>query len=53
MEVIIFFFSIIVVNYVFLKYDIIKKHKLVFDKTLNKFGIGEDQLFFLKLNNYG
>ena len=23
---------------------IIKKHKLVFDKNLNKFGIGEDQL---------
>ena len=40
-------------NNVFLEYDIIKKHKLVFDKTLNKFGIGEDQLFFLKLNSYG
>ena len=40
-------------NYVFLEYDIIKKHKLFFDKALNKFGIGEDQLFFLKLTNYG
>ena len=40
-------------NNVFLIYNIIKKHKLVFDKNLNKFGIGEDQLFFLKLNNYG
>ena len=40
-------------NNVFLKYDIIKKHKLFFDKALNRFGIGEDQLFFLKLNNYG
>jgi len=40
-------------NNVFLEYDIIKKHGLVFDKALNKFGIGEDQLFFSKLNNYG
>ena len=40
-------------NNVFLEYNIIKKHKLFFDKALNKFGIGEDQLFFLKLNNYG
>jgi len=38
-------------NNVFLKYNIIKKHNLFFDKTLNKFGIGEDQLFFSKLNN--
>ena len=40
-------------NNVFLEYNIIKKHKLIFDKTLNKFGVGEDQLFFSKLNNYG
>ena len=40
-------------NNVLLVYDIIKKHKLIFDKTLNKFGVGEDQLFFSKLNNYG
>ena len=40
-------------NNVFLIYNIIKKHRLVFDKNLNKFGIGEDQLFFLKLNNCG
>ena len=40
-------------NNVFLVYDIIKKHKLIFDKSLNKFGIGEDQLFFSKLNSFG
>jgi GT2 family glycosyltransferase len=40
-------------NNVFLKYNIIKKHRLIFDKNLNKFGIGEDQLFFLRLNKYG
>ena len=40
-------------NNVFLEYDIIKKHKLIFDKIFNKFGLGEDQLFFSKLNNYG
>ena len=37
----------------FLEYNIIKKHKLLFDKKLNKFGMGEDQLFFSKLYNYG
>ena len=40
-------------NNVFLEYETIKEHKLFFDKALNKFGIGEDQLFFLKLNSYG
>ena len=40
-------------NNVLLVYDIIKKHKLIFDKALNKFGVGEDQLFFSRLNNYG
>ena len=40
-------------NNVFLEYNIIKKHKLLFDKKLNKFGMGEDQLFFSKLYNYG
>ena len=40
-------------NNVFLEYNIIKKHKLLFDKSLNKFGIGEDQLFFSKLNSLG
>ena len=40
-------------NNVFLEYDVIKKHNLLFDKTLNKFGIGEDQLFFSTLNGYG
>jgi len=40
-------------NNVFLKYDIIIRHKLFFDKALNKFGIGEDQLFFSKLSSFG
>jgi len=40
-------------NNVFLKYSVIKKHKLIFDKNLNKIGFGEDQLFFSKLNDYG
>ena len=40
-------------NNVFLKYDVIKEHKLIFDKTLNKIEFGEDQLFFSKLNSYG
>ena len=40
-------------NNVFLEYDVIKRHNLLFDKALNKFGIGEDQLFFSKLNSYG
>ena len=40
-------------NNVFLEYNIIKKHKLIFDKILNKFGIGEDQLFFSKIDSYG
>ena len=40
-------------NNVFLKYSIIKKNKLVFDKNLNKFGVGEDQLFFLLINKIG
>jgi len=40
-------------NNVFLEYEVIKSHNLLFDKTLNKFGIGEDQLFFSKLNSYG
>jgi|TARA_B100001964_G_C14221412_1_gene595455 succinoglycan biosynthesis protein ExoM len=40
-------------NNVFLEYSVIKKHKLIFDKTLNKFECGEDQLFFSKLNSCG
>ena len=40
-------------NNVFLEYNIIKKHKLIFDKILNKFGLGEDQLFFSKIDSYG
>ena len=40
-------------NNIFMKYEIIKKNKLFFDKKLNKFGVGEDQLFFLNINNIG
>mgnify|MGYP001194942230 CR=1 FL=1 len=40
-------------NNVLINYKIIKKNKLFFDKKLNKFGVGEDQLFFSKLNSYG
>ena len=38
-------------NNVFFKYDILKKINLSFDLTLNKFGMGEDQLFFSILND--
>ena len=34
----------------FFLYNVIKKKRLVFDKSLNKFGMGEDQLFFSILN---
>jgi len=37
-------------NNVFFSYNIIKKQKLIFDKSLNKFGMSEDQLFFSILN---
>ena len=40
-------------NNVMINYDIIKKHKLVFEKKLNKFGVGEDQLFFLNISKIG
>jgi len=41
-------------NNVFFKYDILKKNKGInFDKNLNKFGIGEDQLFFSIMNKIG
>jgi len=40
-------------NNVLINYKIIKKNKLFFDKKLNKFGVGEDQLFFLKISNIG
>ena len=30
-----------------------KENFKIINKALNKFGIGEDQLFFLKLNHYG
>jgi succinoglycan biosynthesis protein ExoM len=37
-------------NNIFMKYDILKKNNLYFDINLNKFKIGEDQLFFSMLN---
>ena len=40
-------------NNVFFTYNTIKKKKLIFDKFLNKFGMGEDQLFFSILNQRG
>ena len=40
-------------NNVFFSYDIIKNKKIIFDKLLNKFGMGEDQLFFSILGNKG
>ncbi|MAR99751.1 MAG: hypothetical protein CMH24_00040 [Nitrosomonadales bacterium] len=40
-------------NNVFMDYKIIKKNNLSFDKNLNKFGVGEDQLFFSKINRNG
>ena len=40
-------------NNVFFSYSIFKKKKLTFDKFLNKFGMGEDQLFFSILNKIG
>ena len=40
-------------NNVFFLYNIIKNKKLIFDKCLNKFGMGEDQLFFSILNQKG
>jgi len=40
-------------NNVFFKYDIINNQNVSFDKNLNKFGIGEDQLFFSLLNKKG
>ena len=40
-------------NNVIIKKNIILKEKVYFDKNLNKFGIGEDQLFFLKLYKLG
>ena len=40
-------------NNVFLKYKIIKNKNLLFDIKLNKFGMGEDQLFFSILKQKG
>ena len=40
-------------NNVFFSYNIIKNENLLFDKSLNKFGMGEDQLFFSTLNKKG
>jgi succinoglycan biosynthesis protein ExoM len=40
-------------NNVFFEYKIIKNKKLIFDIALNKFGMGEDQLFFSILKKRG
>lgn len=40
-------------NNVIFKKDIILKENMYFDINLNKFGMGEDQLFFLKLRRKG
>jgi len=41
-------------NNVFFKFDILKLEKNIkFDKNLNKFGMGEDQLFFSIINKIG
>jgi len=40
-------------NNVIFKKNIIKKENIYFDKKLNKFGVGEDQLFFAILNKLG
>ena len=40
-------------NNVFISKKILKKENLIFDKKLNYFGIGEDQLFFLSLYHKG
>ena len=40
-------------NNVILDYKIIKKNKIFFDHNLNKFGVGEDQLFFLNISKIG
>ena len=40
-------------NNVFFKYNILKQKNLSFDIKLNKFGMGEDQLFFSTLNKMG
>ena len=41
-------------NNVIFKFDILKKQKNIkFDKNLNKFGMGEDQLFFSIINKIG
>ena len=41
-------------NNVFFRYNILKESKKIkFDKNLNKFGMGEDQLFFSLMSKYG
>ena len=40
-------------NNILLKSDVLQKNALRFDKNLNKFGMGEDQLFFLQLSKLG
>ena len=40
-------------NNVIIEKQLIKSSNIFFDHNLNKFGMGEDQLFFLKLNKLG
>ena len=40
-------------NNILFKSQILEKNNLRFDKNLNKFGMGEDQLFFLRLSKLG
>lgn len=40
-------------NNVIIDYKIIKKHNLLFNTKLNKFGVGEDQLFFSNISKKG
>jgi len=40
-------------NNVMIDYKIIKKNKLIFNNKLNKFGVGEDQLFFSIISKLG
>jgi succinoglycan biosynthesis protein ExoM len=40
-------------NNVFFKFELIRKTNLRFDEKLNKFGMGEDQLFFSQLSKKG
>jgi succinoglycan biosynthesis protein ExoM len=40
-------------NNVFFNFNILKTNNIKFDKNLNKFGMGEDQLFFIQMTKLG